>query len=269
MKKVAVSILLSLMVFSGNLVFSQDFEVAPVDIDFSVEPGESDFRIVYVTNHSNKKASFLLSMADFIMDERGEAQEAPAGTTDRSCANWLTISPSFFDLNPNERQEVMVSILVPKDDYSTRWARVFVRTTEEQTAFSADKNLVAGIIISPRITIRITQSPQSNKNYAGRIGGMKEFKKEDANPGDRFFKTTVRNTGDKIARSRAFLIATNMETEEETTYPDFRFQLYPGSSREVELHLPAGLTPGKYALSAILDLGHGTLQGTQMIIDVP
>ncbi|MBU0488842.1 MAG: hypothetical protein KKA07_01385 [Bacteroidetes bacterium] len=261
--------LMALLVVRPFDALAQDFEVAPVDIEFTSEPGESDYRTVLITNHSNKKVSFLLGMADFLTAEDGSSIEKPAGSTDRSCVNWLTASPMYFDLNPNDSKEVMVSIIVPKGDFSTRWARLYVKTTEEQTAFSADKNLAAGVILSPRITIRVIQSPKSNNFFAGKITGIKEIQKDNPEaPGNRYFNATVKNTGDKVNKCKVFLLLTNIETEAETRYPPLVFNLYPGAQKIVELAMPSGVPPGKYAVSAILDYGHGNLEGTQMVIDI-
>jgi len=88
-------------VISWHAAYAQDFEVAPVKLNFAVEPGEIGSKTVTVRNHSNKSQAFVLTLGDVLRDSLGRNKKFPAGTTKRSCAEWITINPSFFELNPN------------------------------------------------------------------------------------------------------------------------------------------------------------------------
>jgi hypothetical protein len=158
---------------------------------------------------------------------------------------------------------------VPVDDYSTRWAMIYVKTTQEQTAFSADKELRAGVTVSGRIGVLVFQSPKSNTNYSATINNLIETTEEKDTV--RRFTANIDNIGDKIMQCKVYLIASNIETAEEENFDPVTIESYPKSSQTVDLKIPKNfLPPGKYALAAVLDFGSRTnLEGTQLLITVP
>ncbi len=246
---------------------SQDFEVAPVELNFTADPEETQVKKVNIINHANKKVSFILTMSDMTFDEKGNSNEAPANSTKNAIADWLTITPAFFELNPNENIEVTVNLLVHTNNGSTKWGKIYVQTAKEQTNLNVEKNLATGIKVSPRIAISVTQSPKSNTNYKASISNLVEKKDSAFSVNSRIFNTTLSNTGDKILDCKIYLIATNITTQEETKYPPAKVKIFPGVRKIIELSLPADLPSGKYALAAILDYGFNNLEGTQTTIE--
>ena len=105
-------------------------------------------------------------------------------------------------LQPNESATVNVTMLVPNDNTSTRWAVLFVQSATEQTGAKAiDKNVQLGVQLSMRIAVPIYQSPASNKLYKGTIEGLTQKLNDD---GTRTFSTQVINLGDKILNCKVY-----------------------------------------------------------------
>ena len=184
-------------------IFGQDFEVAPVVINFDANPGEIQKADVTIRNHSNIKESYTITLGDFIIDENGAKKRMPAGQSSKSCANWTTITPSFIQLNPNEEKTVSVIMTVPKDGNDTRWCLLYVQTTEEQTENPVDKQLQTGIKVKPRIAVLVNQSPKSNTNYSGKIYDLKDITTDEDSTN--IYEVTVENTGDKILEAKVQL----------------------------------------------------------------
>jgi len=263
---VILGILLVFVLIHKNLN-AQDFEVAPVILDYNAEPGENQSKVITVRNHSNKKASFLVSLADFLPSISGENKTLPPNSTKRSCANWLNLNPSFFELNPGDEIQIQVGMMVPNEQYSASWCFLYIQPTIEQSSWNADKNLGAGIIVSGRIGVMINQSPKSNTNHSLKISNLAEGTKIGNK--DRVFTATIENLGDKITKSKAYLIASNIKTAEEKQYASIEFVVFPKMSRTIQLTLPNDLIPGSYSLAAILDYGSKySLEGTQILIEV-
>ncbi|WP_462282152.1 fimbrial biogenesis chaperone [Salinivirga cyanobacteriivorans] len=261
---------LSIIFFLISLsqVLAQDFEVAPVTLYFNANPGESQSKVVTIKNHSSEKKSFILSSTDFEITTDGEKRYRPANSTKNSIASWLSISPAFFDLEPNAERQVTVSVQPPTDDDGSRWGAIFVRTTEEKTTFESDAKLSAGITISPRIAIQVYQTAKSNKNLKAKIDQLREIPSEDST--ERWFSAIVTNLSDIIIHCKVFLIASNMQTAKEHQYPPVQFDSYPKNTQKIILKMPKGLPKGTYALAAVLDYGSNVnLEGTQMVIQVP
>lgn len=250
-----------------NFVVGQDFEVSPLNLYFSAEPGESQTKFLSIKNHSDKVETFILSLSDVSINSKGQGIYEEAGSMKNSIADWITFAPSFFELNPNEEKEVSLTLQQPTDEYGSKWGVVFVRTATEQTAFSADKGVSAGINLSARIAVNIYQTPGTNKSYKATITNMSEI--TGSKDSIRTFNAVVNNLSDVITGCKVFLIATNIETGEEFQYDDYDFTMYPKSSRKIELYLEEKLPKGTYSLAGILDYGSRTnLEGVQMIIKV-
>jgi hypothetical protein len=264
MKKLSILFLGALIGYSA---LAQDFEVSPVLMRFDANPGEIQSRTINIVNHSVNREKFVFNLADYTIDQYGQKQSVPAGSTPRSCAAWITINPSFIELNPNESAQIEVLMQVPRDGFQSKWGIINVQPAKEQTGISADKEMATGVILVPRIAVLVQQSPQSNENYEGIIQGMTEVTK----PGDdnRIFEATIINSGDKVLEADVKLAVANIMTAEEKTYNPVKVTVYPDSERIVHLILPEVLLPGQYAIAAFLDYGHRRpIEVTQMMLEV-
>lgn len=252
-----------LLIFSCFVLAAQDFEVAPVKLAFDCEPGEIQTKIMTIRNHGNQKQQFTLTAADMKFDT---ADAKTAGN--KSCKDWMTINPSFIEINPNEKTEIKVIMQVPAGQSGTRGALIQVSSTQEQTALSADKLIVRSALkVRPRVTVKVTQSPKSNVNFKGSISNLKEI----TQPKDsvRTFQVKIANTGDKVIEAKVYLILSSLETAKEFKENPKRTSLFPGVSQVVLLTLPKNVPAGKYSMAAILDYGNNSaLEAVQMNIEV-
>jgi len=256
-----------IFLFGITFMNAQDFEVAPVVLNYSTNPGEIQQSTVTIRNHANIKQAFTFNLGDFEMDVDGRKKRMPAGSSNRSCANWITVNPSFIELNPNEERQITVIMTVPKGENASKWGMIYVQAASEQNENPIDKELATGIKITPRIVILVNQSPKTNDKFKATIGNLVE--KTEESDSIRSFAITVENIGDKIIEARVQLALANLETAKEQKFPSKMERVYPGEKRTFTLELPSVIGTGKHALAAILDYGHGTnLEGTQILIDL-
>jgi len=165
---------LVLMLFISN-INAQELEVSPAKLYFTANPGSSQTQQVQVRNKGNKEQSFIFNLGDWLTDETGQVKYFKPGTTARSCADWITVSPSLITLQPNEAGRINVTMLVPQDNPSTKWAMLFVESAVEQTGPGAiDKTVQMGMQLSARIAIPVFQSPNSNTLYKATLEGLSE-----------------------------------------------------------------------------------------------
>ena len=255
------------VLFLASCLFAQDFEVSPVLMNFTADPGEIQKKEINLINHSGKPQKYSLKLADYVLQKDGTKKAIPLGTSKRSCADWLTLNPSIIELNPNQSATIEALMAVPKDGFSAKWCLIQVEVAREQTSFEADKNLAAGVMLIPRIIIVVKQSPRSNNNYKATISGLKEVTKQ----GDkqRSFEVLITNNGDNVIDANVNLALADMQTAKEQKFNPVKVSVYPDASRVVKLQLPEIVAKGKYALAAILDYGHRQpLGGTQMLLEV-
>jgi hypothetical protein len=248
-------------------LYSQDFEVAPVLVSFDANPGENQTQTLTVRNHSNERQKFVLNLTDYTLTEDGTKSALEAGSTPRSLAEWITVNPSFVELNPNEAATVDLILTVPRTGFNTRWGMIQVEVAREQMAAQADKQLTTGVVIVPRIVVLVKQSPRSNMNYKGTVTGLREV--EGTQSGLRSFEAVLTNTGDKILDAKVFLALANLETAEEKQFNPISVSVYPDQKRKVVLTLPEQPEPGQYALALLMDYGHrSAIEGAQILLTI-
>ena len=256
-------ILTGLILLFSVAVKSQDFEVAPVKMNFKVDPEESQTKILSIKNHSNFRTSFTISFADFVIDKEGNKQAIERNSSKTSCTEWITPEQTFFDINPNEQVQVKITMLPPVDDYTTRWALMYIQTVTEKTSFDVDEGMGAGVRLSGRIAVEIYRDPVLQLKSKLKIKDLREINNIDST--NRYFTADVLNTGKNIAKCKVNFIASDLNTAEEIEFDPIYFDSYPGFLREIKFKLPSTLPAGKYSLVALLDYGKDiTIEGTRL-----
>lgn len=259
--------LLFFLIFVIKTVVGQDFEVSPLELFFNAEPGESQTKYINVKNHGSKLETFILKISDVSIDSKGSTEYVEPGSMKNSISDWVSYAPSFFELQPNEEKEVAVTLQQPTDEYGSKWGVIFIRTAFEQSSYSADKSVRAGLSVTGRIVVNVYQTPGTNKAFKASISNMMEVSTNTDTV--RTFNALINNLSEIITPCKVVLIATNVETSEETIFQENEFTMFPKSSRKIELYMPKTLPKGTYSLAAILDYGSKTnLEGTQVIIKV-
>ena len=270
MKSIKYLLMLLVSVFfiiSYTDMNAQELEVSPGTLSFATNPGSSQTQQITLRNKGNTEQSFIFNLSDWLTDEAGEVKYFTPGTTARSCSNWITVSPALVTLQPNESATVNVTMLVPNDNPSTKWAVLFIQSAVEQTGPKAvDKEMALGVQLALRIAVTIYQSPASNTLYKGSIEGLKEKVGDDKT---RKYSSQVINLGDKVLNCKVYFTVSNLATAEEFTSTPTEFSLLPDNSKKVEYTLEKPLAKGKYSVAAILDYGFNSeLDGVQLDIEV-
>jgi hypothetical protein len=252
--------------FSPN-TFAQELEVSPGTLSFATNPGSSQTQQINLRNKGNTEQSFIFNLSDWLTDDAGEVKYFNPGTTPRSCADWITVSPALVTLQPNEQAIINVTMLVPNDNAATKWAVLFVQSAVEQTGPKAvDKEMAMGMQVALRIAVTIYQSPVSNTLYKGTIEGLTESIGED---NSRTYASQVINLGDKVLNCKVYYTITNIETAEEFTSTPIEFSLLPETNKKVSYMHDKPLQKGRYSVAAILDYGYNNeLDGVQLELEV-
>jgi len=266
MKQIFLSIFCLTLTLSLS---AQSFKVLPASLDFRLSKGESRSEEITVTNTSDKVESFVISTCDFTLDDKGNTIYSDAGSIERSCAKWMTITPSFVQLNPNEVVKLNVIMKVPQEEEKTHWGMVIIRSEKEFTGQAADKDVVrAGLIITPQIAVKILQTPPALDYKKLAVGNFKEITTIETDT-VRTFAVNILNEGDVLTRCKLYLTLSNLETLSEITIEPLDLYLLPEISKEVKIAMPENVKPGSYSIAAILDYGDEyDLEGMEMEITV-
>lgn len=208
-----------------------------------------------------------LRKRDFVMLKSGTKKMLPAESSDHSIASWITFSPAFFELNPNESRNLDITLNAPSGDYMARWGVIDVSPAKERSSLSADKNVETGLLLKGRVSVILTYNPSANSEINLKINNLKEVSSDK--PGKRKFTAEVDNLGNRIASCESYLMASGLKNMEEKRFPPVSFTAYPKSTMRISYYLPDTLSPGEYSLAAILDYGSKSqLEGIQITINV-
>ncbi|PLW98279.1 MAG: hypothetical protein C0593_06095 [Marinilabiliales bacterium] len=249
-KSVITLFVMAVLLCSSTIVKAQRFEVAPTRMDFNLEPGQNGQMMLNIKNHMDKKKSYSLVLSDWEVNEDGTVTYLPSGTSEKSCSDWITLNPPFFELQPNESRKIAVIMRVPDDPaaQSSRWSMLFVQEAKEQNeTMSADKSTKAGVTINPSVGVYVFQTPASYNNVAATISNFRDVEKGSTVAVD------VKNIGDVLIKGKVYLIISDLQTAEETQLDPREFTILPGVSKTLELSLPENMAPGLYTLTAVLD----------------
>tara|TARA_B100000768_G_scaffold110047_1_gene102026 strand:- start:3388 stop:4191 length:804 start_codon:yes stop_codon:yes gene_type:complete len=259
-----------LFVFFINCLFNpsicQDFEVAPVILNFDANPGEIQEKSVHIKNYGNKLQAYTATLSDFKVVE-GERIKQKVGSSIRSLEDYITITPNFFKLNPNEDVYLNVVLIVPKDVLSTHWGFITIGPANEKENYVLDKQtLSTGIKIVPKIEIMVMQSPKTNVAYHSIIEDLTEI--PSTIDSLRVFRTHIKNDGDKILHADVHLEYGIYETAQLIKLKGIEKTIYPGESVEFDLKINKNIITSKGQVALILDYGHNSkVEGSVIEID--
>lgn len=247
MKSIVTSCLC--MLFSLS-IFAQNLNVTPTKINFNLEPGETYQTEIVVRNTATTKQKVNLRMGNFSLDAEGASSFSDANNNAYSCVEWMTLSQSLIELSPNESKKIKLTMKVPANGTTTRWAMVFVEPAEEQGSVAlADKSLSLGTSVTTRVGIPVFQSPRNSGTIKADIRNLKEI----PNDSIRTFVTEVVNEGEKVIEGELFTVYSNIQTGEEVEAAIQTFTVLPRGSRNYRFVLPENLPKGKYILTVVLD----------------
>ena len=240
-----------------SFLHAQNVSIAPSRLYYKVPLGEYKSQVVTVTNNSTSKQSFTISFTDFeAPGTEGKSKFMEIGESENSCSKWLSASPSFFEIEAGQTQQVTVLLQVPNlpDANKVKWSAMRVKIAKEKQATSLNdpKAVGMGITETFQFVVHIFQSPPSVTYKNADIESFKDI----SSPADssRTLNMMVKNTGDAILDCASYIEITNLQTGEENRLKPFAYTVLPGGSRNVKFNLPA-LSKGNYSVLGVVDYG--------------
>ncbi len=266
-----ISFLLIFCIGISSALKAQNVSLSPSRLYYKVGLGEYKSQVVNVTNTSRIKQSFTISFADFeAPGAEGKSKFMEIGESENSCSKWLSTSPSFFEVEPGQTQQVTVLLQVPNlpEANKVKWSAMKVKLTKEKKAADLnDKNAVGmGVTETFQFVVHIFQSPPTITFKSAEITGFKDITSQTDTT--RLLALSLKNTGDAILDCASYIEITNLQTGNEERLKPFAFTILPGGSRDLKFHLP-NLSKGKYSMLGVVDYGSKeNVQAAELDIDV-
>ncbi len=259
MKK-SILLILIITLFLGFNAKSQSASVSPSRLYFDVSPGSYKSQKLRVMNNGKSTQTFTVNFANF--NSEGINGKTTIDTNDtHGMSEWLTASPSFFEVAPGELKEIDVLLQVPNTPSANtvRWSVASVKLARENTGSSEKGKDVTGMAIIPTFSfvIHLFQTPP-NVTFTKVI--VEELYRDTINVNDSIVSMVMisKNTGDAIADCAAYLDIVNLKTGVKTVVKNRGFTVLPGGMRKVTLTLPADIEKGDYNILGVVDYGSET-----------
>jgi hypothetical protein len=241
-------------------------EVKPVTLEFSVTPGSSAARKIFITNALSEKTQFTAYINDWRRDTIGSHVFSDPGKDPRSCALRVSVDKPFFELAPGERQELNVTLLEPLDSLSNSqmsWCMLFIETVKEKKIGGAIgfKTTIANRY---RVGVHVYQTPPEVTEKEIRL-----LKIESLNDSANRYRLVCQNTGQTQLQCSGYVELFSLQDGSKIRIPSQEFPLFPEQVRYVDFRLPAQIAKGKYTLTGIIDAGNEVaLEAGQLTIEI-
>lgn len=245
---------------NAKAAFSTDnagVAVSPAHLHFNVAPGESKTSKVTINNDTDRPGKFKLSFNDFNMNGYGKSEFLPAGTGDHSLSTWASVSPSFVELKPGEKKEVIITVNIPLEAENANkaaWCILLVEQAEERKTIDPGKNgdqIAFGVIPTFAFGVFLYQNPPTVEVNKVDIIDFDLAKTEKENT----LAIDVENIGDGITYCTIYVEVTNLKTGSSEKVAVKSFTIVPGLKREFRFPLPETYKTGKYSAVGVLDFG--------------
>lgn len=251
-KKHAINIFLIYLLLLSSSGMAQRINVNPTILSYSANAGGISTQIITITNLSDKKQAYQLSLGDWLRDSIGGHKYFPPGTIERSCSKWISFDNSLVEIEPQKSRDVRVTLTAPidpKEVSEMKWSMIFIQNVLEQTGDdSKNAKMKATIREVYRIGIHVYQTPVAVNKKEARAIALEPDKVEK-----NVYNFSMVNTGKAMIECKARLLLTNLSNGEEVKLDELEFPIFPDGKRIVKLQIPATVPKGKYSMLAILE----------------
>ena len=256
--KIICRFLFTIILFTSGVIKGQNVSISPSRLYYKTAIGEYKTQEINITNSSKNKQAFVISFSDFEpAGIEGKSKFMKAGESENSCSQWLSATPSFFELEPGATQKVQVLLQVPAtpEANKVKWAAMQIKLAKEkQGADGGDKSAIGlGITETFQFVVHVFQSPPTVVDKSAELVSFREM--TTATDSTRILLLKVKNNGESILDCASYLEYTHLQSGKDDRQKPFAFTLLPGASREIKFAIPKELTKGKYSVLGVVDFG--------------
>lgn len=232
--------------------------VTPSHLYFSTKPGQNKSQTIKVSNNTRKAQKFELKFGDFEMSAAGKSGYSKTGSNPNSFSNWISFSPTFFEVLPGQSQKVTVSLNIPDEPsaYHAKWGILFINQAVERKTIDitpGDNRMAMGVIPSYGFGIYIYQNPP---NVAVKKVDIISFS-NISKPADStiVLELKAKNIGDGISHCTSYAEIINTSTGKKQRLGKKMFTVLPDHERKFIFEIPRNIEKGRYTVLGVLDFG--------------
>ncbi|MBC8054105.1 MAG: Fn3-like domain-containing protein [Sphingobacteriaceae bacterium] len=250
-KRFNTSLLLCLLLYTT--AYGQRLNVNPTILSFNLsDAGAVSTQTITVTNLSDKKQTYQLSLGDWIRDSIGAHRYYAPGAMSRSCARWITFDNPTVEIESQQSRDVRVTLQAPADQNALKemkWAMIFIQNVLEQTGNEgAAPKMKATIREVFRIGLHVYQTPVTVTEKSAKAIAVTQSKSEP-----NVYNFSMVNTGKVMLECKIKSVLTNLVSGDEIKLEEYEIPVFPGADRILKLAIPPTVPKGKYSMLTVLD----------------
>lgn len=275
MKSLKTIIIITIMLLGMQMVYAQrGTSVSPSRLYYKLAPGGYKSQTIHITNSGKTTESFTVNFANFSSPgKKGKTLIDTTMNSEHGCSQWLSASPSFFEIGPGETQDIEILLQLPNipEANTVRWAIINVKSAYEKKGADQadDKTVGMHIVQSFQFGIHVFQTPPAvtfkevtvrNFYRDSTITEIPDSITVDSITTEPLINLIieVENTGDAIANCAPYLDLINIKTGYSHRLKGKGFTVLPGGFREITFILPEGIPSGNYSILGVVDYGSKT-----------
>ena len=172
LRKICGGFLLALMIaLFGVMPVSADGEkpdyrlqISPVRLDLDLEPGTTSTGTFEVQNSGLKAYDFVLGVDPYSVTDENYSIDSETRTAYTDIVDWITFSQNEGHVEPNQNQEITVTVTVPDDvpaggQYAMIYAEM-VRNDEPEST---------GVAVNHRVALLVFSEVEGNTRREGQV----------------------------------------------------------------------------------------------------
>ncbi len=221
-------------------------QAVPVKYSLTARPGVPVARDVVIHNQGDAPVVVRVRLSDWTMDERGDLELVPAGSTPASLAGLVTFEPAQFSLQAGESGVIHVVMRLPEQGGpATRWG---VLLSEVRPAQWPAKAFGPRAIAELGTTLYLSRlGPETTR---AELVGLEAGALADT---ALTLAVRVRNPGERHLYSSGTIAVRDSSGAGVATGDLGTGVVLPGAQRTFTWTCPLRLAPGRYTVTATLD----------------
>lgn len=227
-----------------------------------IKPGESFDGVILLKNTDARPAEARVSQTDYLCYADGRNDYAAAGSSPRSNAQWITVSPTRVKLQPGETLPVRYKGRAPDDARlrGTYWSMIMIEPTTVPMAVPQGHG--PEVVMGLQTIIRFGVQIVTNVGHEGTRTLRVLDKCMVKTGGDRALQLDIGNNGERLLIPAIGVELFDGNGASIGRFDGGRPRIYPACSARAKINLN-DVPPGKYTAMVLLDSGDEQVMGAQ------
>lgn len=172
LRKICGGFLLALMIaLFGVMSVSADGEkpdyrlqISPVRLDLDLEPGTTSTGTFEVQNTGLKAYDFVLGVDPYSVTDENYSIDSETRTAYTDIVDWITFSQNEGHVEPNQNQEITVTVTVPDDvPAGGQYAMIYAEMVRD------DEPESTGVAVNHRVALLVFSEVEGNTRREGQV----------------------------------------------------------------------------------------------------